>query len=292
MQTGREDLSLARLAEAHWDAVAILAEAARPACPGCLYGVWASEVPGRGLQLRPVAAGYVVSGTKLFCSGAGIVDRALVTVTHPESYLVELDVGPMSRHTVVDLESWKTDAFRMTRTGTVSFEDLPVQADAIIATPGWYVERPGFWHGACGPAACWAGGALGLLDFALLSRREDSHTLAHLGGILSDVWALRAYLTTAGDEIDANPQDREAAQIRALTVRHLVEQACSDVLRRFSRAYGPGPLTMDQDIARRCQELEVYLRQSHAERDMEALARACRQTARNFSSSSGHVQHE
>jgi hypothetical protein len=52
MQIGREDLSLAKLAEAHWDAVSILAEAGRPAEPGALYGVWASEIPGKALRLE------------------------------------------------------------------------------------------------------------------------------------------------------------------------------------------------------------------------------------------------
>ncbi|MBB5337868.1 hypothetical protein HDF13_000201 [Edaphobacter lichenicola] len=43
-ETAREDLSLAKLAEAHWDAAAILAEAGRSAEPNMLYAVWASEI--------------------------------------------------------------------------------------------------------------------------------------------------------------------------------------------------------------------------------------------------------
>ena len=30
---------------------------------------------------------------------------------------------------------------------------------AVLGEANWYVERPGFWQGACGPAAAWAGGA-------------------------------------------------------------------------------------------------------------------------------------
>ena len=52
MQIGREDLSLAKLAEAHWDAVAILAEAGRPPTRGALYAVWASEISGKALRLE------------------------------------------------------------------------------------------------------------------------------------------------------------------------------------------------------------------------------------------------
>jgi hypothetical protein len=45
MEVGRESVSLARLVEAHWDAIAILAEAGRQAETDALYGVWASEIP-------------------------------------------------------------------------------------------------------------------------------------------------------------------------------------------------------------------------------------------------------
>lgn len=41
MDLGRQNLPLARLAEAHFDAVAILAEAHRQPENGALYGVWA-----------------------------------------------------------------------------------------------------------------------------------------------------------------------------------------------------------------------------------------------------------
>jgi len=71
-----EDLSLAKLAEAHWDALAILAEAGRTPKPGALYAVWASEIPDQPLQLT----NNRLSGTKAFCTGYGLVDRALVTL--------------------------------------------------------------------------------------------------------------------------------------------------------------------------------------------------------------------
>jgi hypothetical protein len=79
MAVGREDLSLAKLAEAHWDAVAILADAGRRPVEGALYAVWASDTPGEGVRVERTDTGYLVSGTKMFCSGAGLVDRALIT---------------------------------------------------------------------------------------------------------------------------------------------------------------------------------------------------------------------
>jgi alkylation response protein AidB-like acyl-CoA dehydrogenase len=277
MEVARESLSLARLAEAHWDAIAILAEAGREPEPGMLYGVWASS-GAHQLLLAPGESGFTVSGSKMFCSGAGLLDRTLLTVDVPEQRLVEVDLRRNANTIQFDESVWKTSAFAETRTAAVTFVTTPVSAKDLIGAPGWYLERPGFWHGACGPAACWAGGAVGLVDYAMRQPREDPHTLAHLGGMQAAVWALRSYLDSAGREIDEEPDKPVEARMRALMVRHLVEQACTDVLRRLPRAYGPHPLAMDADISRRYQELDLYLRQCHAERDLESLGRDLRQS--------------
>jgi hypothetical protein len=52
-----------------------------------------------------------------------------------------------------------------------------------------------------------------------------------------------------------------------------VESVASDVLNRVGHALGAGPLGHDADHARRTADLTVYLRQHHAERDLEQLGR-------------------
>lgn len=275
-EIGREDLSLARLAEAHWDAVAILRESGKEPKAACLYGVWASERPGQMLAFERHGSTLRVDGEKMFCSGASVVDRALVTVGAPQPQLVDVDLRGNAFALRFDDSDWKISAFQETHTSTVTFQEVRVSYEDLIGAPGWYLQRPGFWHGACGPAACWAGGAAGLVDYAKEQSREDPHTMAHLGAMHASIWALGSYFDTAGHEIDRAPADREKAITLALSVRHLSEQACTDVLRRLARAYGPHPLAMNEKIARRYQELDVYLRQSHAERDLEVLGRGIR----------------
>ena len=267
-----EDLSLAKLTEAHWDAVSILREAGHEPVSGARYAVWASEIPGRELQLSDSASGHTISGTKEFCSGAGLVDRGLLTAGTQGSCMVEVDLRARPERIDTDGSGWQVDAFRMTQTSALTFRDYPVAA--VIGEANWYVERPGFWQGACGPAAAWAGGAAGLVDYAMTSRRDDAHTAAHLGAMQANVWATECLLQAAGDEFDRSPGDN--AMPRALQVRHLVEQACTDTLRRFARCMGPGPLAKNAEIARRYAELDLFLRQSHAERDLEALGRQIR----------------
>jgi alkylation response protein AidB-like acyl-CoA dehydrogenase len=273
LEIARTNLSLARLAEAHWDAVAILAEAGRSAVMDQIYGVWAAEKPGKCLLLERTGADYIVSGQKWFCSGAGLVDRALVTVGGPESRLIEINLSKNMNTIKFDDSSWKTAAFEETHTSVAIFSRTPIRVEDVIGDPDWYISRAGFWHGACGPASCWAGGAIGLFDFALQQQRSDPHTLAHLAAMRADAWGMNSVLDFAGREIDEDPFDIPAAQIRALSVRHLVEQACTDIIRRLPRAYGPHPLAMDKEISRRYLELDLYLRQCHAERDLESLGR-------------------
>jgi hypothetical protein len=274
MQIGFEDLSYARLAEAHWDAVAILREAGREPVAGAIYGVWASEIPGQALELRPVDGAYGLIGSKRFCTGAGLIDRALVTVLHPVAQLVEVDLHAYSENIGIDGSNWKAAAFAETQTATVEFRSLPVSSDCLVGDVGFYLNRLGFWHGACGPAACWAGGAKVLVQYAARQRNNDPHGLAHLGAMLADVWALECYLERAGFEIDSTASSPSKAQALALKVRHLVEHTSTDVLRRLERAFGPRPFAFDEEVARRSGELQLYLRQSHAERDLEALAQA------------------
>jgi alkylation response protein AidB-like acyl-CoA dehydrogenase len=274
MALGREDLELARLAEAHWDAIAILGEANREYESGAIYGVWASETPGEQLVLNPVGSSFVLSGTKRFCSGTGILTNALVIVSEPQHFLLDIKLPPEGNGICFDETDWKTDAFDSIHTAKTTFNELPIHKDQIVGPPRWYLDRVGFWWGACGPAACWAGGGQALADYALRQLRQDAHSLAHLGAMQAAVWELRSCLIQAGHNIDGNEDNTTAtARILALTLRHLVEQACTDILRRFARAYGPRPLISDEKISRLYHELDLYLRQSHAERDLEALGR-------------------
>ena len=61
--------------------------------------------------------------------------------------------------------------------------------------------------------------------------------------------------------------------LAALRVRQVVALAAEEVLRRAAHALGPGPLATDEDHARRVSDLDLYLRQWHAERDQAALGR-------------------
>jgi alkylation response protein AidB-like acyl-CoA dehydrogenase len=272
VELAADDVDLARLGEAHVDAVEILREAGIDAPEGALLGVWASEHPSASVTVEALDGDDVVlRGRKAFCSGAGIVDEALVTAGSPDGPVLVRVPGAAMSPERIDLTAWEAPALRAVRTGTVDLDGLVLPASAVVGPPGWYLDRPGFWRGALGPAACWAGAAIGLVRLATERTGDDPHALAHLGGLVAAERVLRSVLDVAGREIDACPPDPDADRRRALEVRHAIDATCADVEERFARDLGPRALAFDGAAAERLQALGIYRRQCHGERDLATL---------------------
>lgn len=275
-EIARRDLSLARIIEGHLDAVQILHEAGRTIEKGALYAVWASGGGDKSLQISPDVSSpetIFLTGCKLFCSGADLVDRALVYV-YPNEQLVEINIQTTKEHghLTFDGKLWKSPAFSETHTWAVTFDQLPVTPDDYVGSRAWYFKRPGFCLGAFSPAACWAGGALAMLDSLRERPLTGGHAKAHLGAVAASACSMQLMLMWAAKEIDADPTN-ESGRIFpiALLVRHHIERNCTEILDRFGRTLGPRPYAFDTRTARRIAELNLYIRQCHAERDLEEL---------------------
>lgn len=271
---GRQDLSLVRLCEAHADALAILADAGRTPISEATYGVWAARGRDDVVEATRHERGWHLVGRKPWCSGTGLVSHALVTAEGPDgSVLVEVETDRVGIE--VHATPWAAAAFAATNTTTLAF-DLVVSDDDVVGAPGSYVARPGFWHGASGVAACWAGGLLGVVDRAGAWWRSDPHAVAHRAACDAQAWAVTELVAAAGREADAAPADVGDARRTGLRLRHLVDAATADVASRVRRGCGPAPFAFDDELGRTIAELELYVRQCHAERDLEALGEGLR----------------
>jgi hypothetical protein len=273
----RRSLSIGRLFEGHADGRSILREAALDPPPGPL-AVWASEGPNADPVVLEQAAGVpCISGEKRFCSGASLVHSALVTV-HTERGEDALVLVDLDSPTVVVAEpDWAGLGMREADTRTVRFDRAPVAAR--VGPCGWYLDRPGFWHGAVGVAACWLGGAEALAETLRTSVSDEPHAVADLGAVEAELCAMRAVLAVAAAEIDADPTDRTAAHRRALSVRAAVERGCRAVADHVTSGLGPRALAFDRDHSQRVADLQVYLGQHHGRRDLEQLGRLVRDTS-------------
>lgn len=269
------DVVAGRIAEAHTDAVAILAELRGPdPKPGQLWGVWAAESSDAALRASGYSGEVTVDGTKVWCSGAGICTHALVTarVDHERRGLFAVDLAD---HRVRPLPStWRNAGMADSDTRSVQFSAAPAIA---VGLPGDYLDRPGFWHGAIGVGACWLGGARAVAAPLYERAARDSvdpHTLAHLGAVDAAIAAAEATLQWAACRIDADPLNRDGrAELIARRVRAVVETAVEEAIGRTGRALGPGPLAQDAKHAATVADLTMYVRQSHGERDLAQLGR-------------------
>jgi len=267
------DLILAKLFEGHTDALAILHEAnaqTQANLPDALWATWCAEPPDARLSLLPTGDRVVLRGRKAWCSGAHDVSHAVVSCWNSDGAPMLAAVDLRQRGVRVTDDDWHAVGMRATGSVDVWFDDVIA---IPLAGPGFYVERAGFWHGGAGVAACWFGAATRLADAlrARLAGRTDPHRLAQLGEVTVALQGSAALMRETAAAIDRAPG--ADAMLGAMALRLSVEASANLVLHAVGRALGAGPLCKDAALAHLYADLPVFMRQSHAERDLEAVGK-------------------
>jgi alkylation response protein AidB-like acyl-CoA dehydrogenase len=276
----RANLTAARVVEAHTDALAILAEAkAEPVPAGTTWGVFAAESPGQLLSGEPAADGtFELSGVKPWCSLGDVLDRALVTAHVTDGrQLFAIDLRD-PRVQAEPARQWVARGLRTVSSVPLHCDRLPAVA---VGSANWYLVRDGFAWGGIGVAACWYGGALGLADalYRTAARRCGPLDGLHVGTVDAQLYAAAAALRDAATRIDGGAAGGAAGELLAAQVRAVVAEAVESVVRQVGHALGPAPLAFDAEYAGRVADLELYVRQHHAERDLDALGQLLRPDA-------------
>ncbi|MHC5795149.1 acyl-CoA dehydrogenase [Lacisediminihabitans sp. FW035] len=274
------DLGAARAVEPHLDALSILEDAKQsgfdiPFECAATWGVFAAEGAPDPLRSTPTDFGWSVQGTKPWCSLADRLDRALVTASSPDGSRRLFAVDLHHPGVRVEPGAWHARGLSEIPSGPVHFSAVAAEP---VGPAGWYLERVGFSWGGIGVAACWFGGAVGVarsLFDALAGRNPSPLQLAHLGAVDEVLQSARLALNDAALIVDdpAIPS-RETASVVAKRVRATVARACEEILTRSGHALGPAPLALDPVHAKRVADLQLYVRQHHAERDQASLGSA------------------
>jgi alkylation response protein AidB-like acyl-CoA dehydrogenase len=282
------DLGAARAIEPHLDALAILDQAERSEFPEWrdraeghsaderAWGVFAAEGGDGPLAAVQGPAGWTVTGTKPWCSLADRLDAALVSA-HTAGGARRLFAVRLAHEGVrVIGDSWHARGLTEIPSGPVRFDAVPA---VPIGESNWYLERPGFAWGGIGVAACWFGGAVGLarsLFAASAGREPGPFLLMHLGAVDVLLQSARRALLEASDLVDGGRAMSDEGRILAKRVRATVAQSCEEILSRVGHALGPAPLAQDPEHAKRVADLEIYVRQHHAERDLASAGASLR----------------
>ncbi|WP_431703315.1 acyl-CoA dehydrogenase [Pseudomonas sp. BR20] len=268
-QVAGHDLRLCKLFEGHTDALAIIAELDSPLPPlGSLWGMWAAEPPNAKVQVRRDGHRLRLDGRKAWCSGAAVVSHGLLTAWDEQGCQQLVAVQMDQPGVNVTNDGW--NAVGMAATGSVEIVFEGAHGIAV-GGPGDYLSRPGFWQGGIGIAACWYGAAQRLAEVLRdhCSKRPEPHALAHLGAVDSALNGAACVLRASALQIDREPK-ADARQL-AQQVRACIEDSVEQVMRHVGRAVGAGPYCKDPHFAQLMADLPVYVRQSHAERDLAGL---------------------
>jgi len=305
---GAADVTVARIVEPHVDAAMILAECPDPVdlttvgvTSTSTWGVFAAEGSGEPLRATPDAGGWVLRGTKPWCSLASELSHALVTARAGADtdaarglFAVALRQPGVRAHP----EVWVARGFPTIPSGPTDFGGVRA---VPVGAPGWYLGRAGFEWGGIGVAACWFGGAVGVARRVVeaAGKRGDDIGYLHAGRVAAGVTAAGAALASAARAIDAaaGPEaagpapsmaDRAAETARGIAehpsevaavldarerallaqvTRTVVRRECEAILAEAASALGPSPLALDERYAARVADLELYLRQDHGARD-------------------------
>jgi alkylation response protein AidB-like acyl-CoA dehydrogenase len=201
-------------------------------------------------------------GVKTFCSGAGVVQRAIVVARTPAGgppLSVWVDVSDRD-HVEIDPTWYRAHGLSASASHRVIFHDAPVIAR--IGGPGAIAAQPWFGRDALRTAASWAGIAETAARTALeyLAGRGERTALEALaaGRIITSQQTIGVWLDRAAAAMDAAEDDIDST---ALHARAAIASACRDLLDEAARACGSHPFAHGGALDRAKRDLDLFLLQ-------------------------------
>lgn len=279
------DASVARILDGHLNAVERLrvaapaplraAELAAVAAGKRRLGVWGADPrAGDGPPARLVGdvGEERLVGVKVFCSGAGGLDRALVAARDREgaARLAYVDLG---ERVEVDRSWYRGAGMRSSESHRVRFRGARVLAR--LGGPDELVREPEFGRDAIRTAAIWAGCADAVVEAALddLGAAGPPGELAGraAGALMVGRATIDRWMEGAAARADADPTASLAAL--SLELRVAVAGACREIMDEAARAVGARALAAGGRLERARRDLDLMLLQHRLD---APLARAGR----------------
>ena len=277
---GHASLPLGRLFEGHvnvavlirrYGSAAQLENAAQEARQGALFGIWNTEGP-EGVQLVRRQGRLTLEGSKIFASGAGHVDRPLITARDEEG-AVRLVLPRVDRAARADLSSWRAHGMRASATGTFRFTGLDVEPEDLVGGPGDYHRQPHFSAGAWRFCAVQLGGIERLVDEACghlraHGREDDPHQRARIGEAVIAAETAQLWVERAARIAETAQEGGGAAEAVAYVdlARCAVERCGLEAMQLVQRSIGLSAFLRSHAVERIGRDLATYLRQPAPDR--------------------------
>jgi alkylation response protein AidB-like acyl-CoA dehydrogenase len=294
-RVARADGATARIVDGHLNGAERLARHAPAELPDdelaaiaegrLILGVWGADpLRGEGEPARLVPGergALALSGVKVFCSGAGGVDRALVVARQGDGRR-RLAYVAATTALHIDRDWYRGAGLRASESHRVVFTKAPVLA--VLGGADELLRQPDFARDGLRTAATWAGlcDAIAAATTAAVAdaATADSHQDAALGSMQVAIRTIDLWLEEAAAQLDAGGMDEETCGQLAAAARAAITEASRGVLEACARACGSRAIATLPALDRARRDLELFLLQHRLEPALEKLGRAARERAR------------
>lgn len=305
-ELAKADLSLARCWEGHVNSLVLLdgmgseSQKARwfrgVVENGEKWVAWSGEpqarAPGEhsrfGTTVRIVEGGYVVDGTKVFCTSAGGANWALLLVntagpggarhsggSYEGLLLLACDLGDPSIS--FDGSWWDPIGMRATVSHQVRFNGTFIPEANLVGNPGQYMREG--WQTCFIPhyAASFLGAAEAAYEYALehiKSQHKESDPYIHqrIARMAINVETAHIWLRHVARMWESG--NHEEAQIAGSRARHLIEHLAEEVIANCIRACGARSLNRPSPVERIYRDLSFYIRHDNDDHILAMIGKA------------------
>ena len=247
---------------------------------GHLFSVWNTQGnDGVRIEEHDQDKGvYKLMGAKTFCSGAGWIQRPLITgelrATNPHGHQQQgwqMAIVPTERVEPIteDGRFWQPLGMRASASFKLDFTGVSLTEADLLGKPGDYMRQPYFSGGAIRFAAVQLGGAEALFEatrqFLMgMHRTDDLLQQTRLAEMACLIESGNQWLQAAGDNTDrwlAEGADWTKIVAYANMTRTAIEEICLRVMPLAERCVGARGLLRPHPFERIHRDLTLYLRQ-------------------------------
>lgn len=305
-ELARADLSLARCWEGHVNSLVLIDGLGKAAQKtrwfegvvrrGEKWVAWSGEPQSRalgeagacGTTVTRVAGGYIINGTKVFCTSAGGADWAILLVNSagpggarhasgsPETLLL-LGANLADPSITRDGSWWNPIGMRGTVSHRVQFDRTFVPEEHLIGAPGQYLSEG--WQTCFAPhyAASFLGAAEAAHHYALeyfkaQHKEGDPYVQQHAARMAINIDTAHLWLRHVADLWETNQP--EAAKLAGSRARHVIEHLAEDTVQHCIRACGARCLNQPSPIERIYRDLSFYIRHDNDDHILATIGKA------------------
>ncbi len=300
---GRKDLSLGRIYEGHINALLLIhrfgSEEQKEkwftdAQNGCLFGVWntGNDQP-LAIHLQNTQQ-FLLSGKKTFASGAGLVQRALVTGNiqgeGKEGWQMCIINGNELSDDAIDYDSWHPMGMKNSISYTVDLTGYTGAASDLVGNKDNYYQQPYFSAGSIRFCAVQLGGAEAIFNYSIdylksLRRTDDPFQQARIAQMATELATGDLWIQQAGiywDEWSEEAAQKDKLIAFANMTRTAIEGICLTVTELASKCVGARGLGEAFGIGQKIRDLQFYLRQPAPDAALTDVAKYVIQSEQNI----------